>query len=129
MADIMYIASNRQEEEQFKPLTNKLHGNNNWFIVNSIEGALELSEFILFDFIFAGNITNINLIKLLESHFSHLPMAFQAEKGNRVLRDYHFLNPVQMYDKPLSSIDMMSALLFSAKKVSNKSSGNLRLMA
>ncbi|MFT6844036.1 MAG: hypothetical protein ACJAUV_000206 [Flavobacteriales bacterium] len=111
MADLLYIASSEKEAKIMIPFTYRLHGNH-WFVANGIGLAFELANFIKFDLVFVGDFRNIHLIKAIENELGHLPIVFEASINNQVIRSFPFTHHVTIYDKPLSSIDMMRALLF-----------------
>lgn len=111
MADLLYIASSEKDAKAIKPFSDRLHGNH-WFIANGIETAFELCQFIKFDLVFIGDFKNKNIIQSIELELAHLPMVIEASLGNQILRNYTFKNHVTIFDKPLSSVDIMCALLF-----------------
>jgi len=111
VADLLYIASSEQDAKAIKPFSDRLHGNH-WFIANGIETAFELCQFIKFDLVFIGDFNNKNIIQAIELELAHLPMVVEASLGNNTLRKYPFEKGVAIFDKPLSSIDIMRALLF-----------------
>lgn len=124
MADLLYIASSEQDAKAIKPFSDRLHGNH-WFIANGIELAFELCQFIHFDLVFIGDFANKHIIQAIETELAHLPMVVEVSMGNQVLRNYQFKKRVPMFDKPLSSIDIMRALLL----FSNGQVESNRLMA
>ena len=110
MVDILYVASTLDELKAFQPLSNGLYGNQ-WFVVQGIEEAKDLASFIQFEVVFAGDFQQTHELAILEKLFGHKILALERRKINAAIENYAFTFPVDVYEKPLSGIDIMCTLL------------------